>query len=107
MTKKRYKGIIEAWYFQEYPPEVAIVNTPDGCYAIRGFIWDHPSFHNGVWFRSSQVITPRSECVEDAVVETLNSIYKLGKRDETNGDTGKVRLDGEKVQSKDVEQPFI
>lgn len=77
MESKKYKGTIDRWWIEDYPKETMIEPHEDGCFVIRGFIFGHPLYFNGVWFRTSQVVSRKSECVEGAVVETLNSKYDL------------------------------
>lgn len=80
VDSKKYKGLIAEWYIKDYPPEASIEEHPDGCYVICGVIFNHPLYDNGVWFRTSQMITHKKDCVEGGEVETLNSRYTLGKK---------------------------
>ena len=75
-----YKGLIDRWYIEDFPAEAIIEPNEEGCYVIRGIIFGHPSFDYGVWFRTSQVMTPKALCVEGAMIKTLNSEYKLGSK---------------------------
>lgn len=86
-SKKELKCTIHDWYIVDYESIdldkyaniAGLVKNPEGCYIIRGNVIDHPIFGRDT-LRTSQVITPKKDIVEGAVIETLNSLYKLGER---------------------------
>ena len=86
-SKKELKGFIYDWYIVDYESIdldkyaniAGLVKNPEGCYIIKGYVKDHPKFGSDT-FHTSQVITPKKDIVEGAVIETINSLYKLGER---------------------------
>lgn len=89
--EKELNGIIHAWYIEDYDIDLekdgealGLAQNPEGCYVVRGYVQGHP-----IWgddrFRTSQVLTPKSDIKDGATIETLNSRYALGegfKRDD-------------------------
>ena len=86
-SKKELKCTIHQWYIEDYESIdldkyatlAGLVPNPEGCYVIRSYVTDHPKFGNDA-FRTSQVLTPKKDIVEGAVIETINSLYKLGAK---------------------------
>lgn len=75
---KPNKGIIENWWV-EYIDAPSLTKRKRKVYVIRGYGFVHPTLGPCHWFHTSQVITRERDIREGATVETLNSVYTLGK----------------------------
>jgi hypothetical protein len=84
--QKRQGGVIENWYIGEYPvyhdryPESLVQIDEDGLeysLVVLGNIYNDSKWFDGESLRTSLVVN-----ITDEYVETLNTIYKLGKKRE-------------------------
>jgi hypothetical protein len=84
-SNKELKCIIHQWYIKDYPEIdlskasfLRLAPNPEGCYVVCGYVTDHPTFGRDR-LTTSQVLTPKKDIVEGAIIETLNSRYRLGE----------------------------
>ena len=79
---KRYGGIIECWelcVWGKRPMSMRVSTTSDDeyDYVVRGRIYGDGHWPDGEFLRTSVVVN-----ITEEYVETLNTIYKLGKKRE-------------------------